>query len=57
MRIKCIRIITMPPQPKTFNEINVPVSLYYTLNRTLFLIKNTIVNQERILLFTIIANI
>ncbi len=47
----------MPPQPKTLNEINVSVSLYYTLSETLFLVKDTVVNQERILLFTTTANI
>ena len=47
----------MPPQPKTLNEINVSVSLYYTLSETLFLVKDIIVNQERIFLFTITANI
>jgi len=57
MRIKYIKRTTMPPQPKTLNEIDVLVSLYYTLSETLFLVKDTIVNQKRILLFTTTVNI
>ena len=57
MRIKRIRIITMPSQPKTLNEIDVSVLLCYTLSEILFLVKDTIVNQKRILLFTTTVNI
>ena len=47
----------MPLQLKTLNKIDVSVSLYYILSKTLFLVKDIIINQERIFLFTITANI
>src|SRR2546430_10504876 len=52
MKIKRIRRTEIPPQPKTLDEINVPVALCYTLSGSLFLIKDAKINQERILLFT-----
>ena len=57
MKIKRIRRTEIPPQPKTLDEINVPVALCYTLSGSLFLIKDAKINQERILLFTTTTNI
>lgn len=57
MKIKRIRRTVIPSQPKTLDEINVPISLCYTLIGDLFLIKDIRINQERILLFTTKTNI
>ena len=57
MRIKHIRRAEMPPEPQNINEIDIPTSLKTTLNGNLFLIKDLIVDQDRILLFTTKSNI
>ncbi|CAG8816805.1 7992_t:CDS:1, partial [Racocetra persica] len=33
IKIKCVRIATMLPQPQTLDEIDIPDSLRLTLNR------------------------
>src|ERR1700722_997589 len=56
-RIKRVRRSDIPPQPQTLDEINIPESLQLTLSGDSFLVKDSVIGEERILLFTTKANI
>ncbi|CAG8712249.1 457_t:CDS:2, partial [Dentiscutata heterogama] len=47
----------MPPQPQKLDDINIPNSLCSTLSGENFLVKDSIIEEEQILLFTTKANI
>ncbi|POG75212.1 hypothetical protein GLOIN_2v1770416, partial [Rhizophagus irregularis DAOM 181602=DAOM 197198] len=55
--ISRVRKSEMPPQPQNITEINIPESLCHTLHGNIFLVKDYMVGQERILLFTTRENI
>ncbi|CAG8517757.1 9673_t:CDS:2, partial [Ambispora gerdemannii] len=57
IKIKHARRTEMSPQPKTLDEINISDSLHSTLDGDLFLVRDSIIDQGRILLFTTRANI
>ena len=57
MKIKQVRKATMPSEPQSLEEINIPNSFHYTLNGELFLVKNIEIGSECILLFTTKANV
>ncbi|CAG8641826.1 7853_t:CDS:2, partial [Ambispora gerdemannii] len=46
VKIKCARRTEIPPQLKTLDEINIPDSLHSTLGGDLFLVRDSIINQE-----------
>jgi hypothetical protein len=56
-KIKRVRNAEMAAQPQTIEDINIPESLQSSLNGDQFLIKDSTVREERILLFTTKANI
>ncbi|RGB38671.1 hypothetical protein C1646_755477 [Rhizophagus diaphanus] len=56
-RIKRVRRSEMPPQPQTLEEINIPDFLQFTFNGVRFLVRDFVVGEYRILLFTTQANI
>ncbi|CAG8530364.1 408_t:CDS:1, partial [Cetraspora pellucida] len=47
----------MPPQPKKLDDIDIPDSLCLTLSKEEFLVRDFIIEEERILLFITKANI
>ncbi|CAI2179016.1 19848_t:CDS:1, partial [Funneliformis geosporum] len=55
--ISCLRRLEMPSQPQNISEVNISESLCFTLNSNFFLVKDHMVDQERILIFTISENI
>ncbi|GBB96719.1 hypothetical protein RclHR1_28100001 [Rhizophagus clarus] len=57
MKIKRVRSANMPSESPNLDEINVPISLCYTLSGELFLVKDSKIGDGRILLFTTKANI
>ena len=56
-RIKHVRKLEIPPQPQNLEEINIPNFLQLTLNGNSFLVKDFVVGEDRILLFTTQENI
>ena len=56
-RITQIRKAEIPPEPQSIAEVNIPESLRITLNGEPFLVKDHIIDQERILIFTTKNNI
>ncbi|CAG8493288.1 4684_t:CDS:2 [Dentiscutata heterogama] len=47
----------MPPQPQNLDDIDIPDSLCLTLNKENFLVRDSIIGEDRIILFTAKANI
>jgi hypothetical protein len=56
-RITRVRKAEIPPEPQSIAEVNIPESLRITLNGEPFLVKDHIIDQERILIFTTKNNI
>jgi hypothetical protein len=57
MKIKRARRANMPPESLNLVEAHIPDSLCYTLGGDLFLVKDSKIGSDRILLFTTKANI
>ena len=55
--ISHVRRLELPPQPQNITEVDIPESLCLTLNGSPFLVKDYMVGQEQILLFTTRENI
>ncbi|CAG8524215.1 3400_t:CDS:2 [Dentiscutata heterogama] len=55
--INRVRQSKLPPQPRNIMELNLPESLRLTLNGNPFLIKDQLVGQNRILIYTTVENI
>ena len=55
--MKRIRQAHQLPEPKTIIDIEVPLVLQKTLNGELFLVKDSTVEEERLLMFTTKSNV
>ena len=55
-QIKRIHQAHRPPEPRTLTEIEVPLALQKTLNGELFLVKDSTVGDDRLLVFTTKSN-
>ena len=56
-KIKRVRQNERPQEPKTLHEIDIPANLRKTLTGELFLVRDSVVGNERILTFTTAANV
>ena len=52
LTIKCIKKAEMPAKSQTIEEVNILDLFHLTLNSDTFLIRNCIISNDRILLFT-----
>jgi len=55
--INRLRHSEFPVEPTTLGELNIPEHLTRTLDGTRFLVRDSIIGEDRVLLFTTIANI